>query len=185
MIAATKASEIILSDYSPNNRSFLRKWLDSDPRAFDWTPHFNFFVEKLEGKEEEAVAESEEQLRAAVKAVVHCDMTQDPPIQDGYDQLYDVVISSLVLDIAPRTNDEFTAVIRRVGGLVKVGGSLFLYLAENGPLYMVGDHTFECFPVDSDLVEKAMEMANFGRIETTSKFYSEPYTCFFVKGIRQ
>ena len=37
----------------------------------------NFFVEKLEGKEEEAVAESEEQLRAAVKAVVHCDMTQD------------------------------------------------------------------------------------------------------------
>ena len=40
MIAATKASEIILSDYSPNNRSFLRRWLDSDPRAFDWTPHF-------------------------------------------------------------------------------------------------------------------------------------------------
>ena len=111
--------------------------------------------------------------------------TQDPPIQDGYDQLYDVVISSLVLDIAPRTNDEFTAVIRRVGGLVKVGGSLFLYLAENGPLYTVGDHTFESFPVDSDLDEKAMEMANFGRIETTSKFYSEPYTYFFVKGIRQ
>ena len=71
MVAATKASEIVLSDYSPNNRSFLRKWLNSDPRAFDWTPHFNFFVSfrKLEGKEEEAVAESEEQLRAAV---VHC-----------------------------------------------------------------------------------------------------------------
>ena len=104
MIAATKASEIILFDYSPNNRSFLRKLLNSDNRAFDWTPHFNLFVGKLEGKEEEAVAESEEQLRAAVKAVVQCDMTQDPPILDGYDQLYDVVISSLVLDIAQTTN---------------------------------------------------------------------------------
>ena len=185
MVAAVKSSEIVLSDYSPNNRQFLHKWFDSDPGAFDWTPHFNYLVKEVEGKGDEEVANSEKQLRAALKAVVHCDMMQDPPIEVGYDQLYDVVISSLVLDIAPRSNNEFVAVVRRIGNLVKTGGSLFLYLTENGPFYTVGDYTFECFPVNVDLVQKAMVMANFGDIATAGKFYSEPYTYFFIKGVRK
>ena len=36
--AATKASEIVLSDYTDSNRIALRQWLDGERAAFDWSP---------------------------------------------------------------------------------------------------------------------------------------------------
>ena len=90
--AATKASEIVLSDYTDNNRKFLCQWLDRNSVAFDWSPYFHFVVKELEGKRESEVEERQEQVRKLVKAVVHCDLTQDPPIDRSYDQLYDIVL---------------------------------------------------------------------------------------------
>ena len=164
MVAAPKASEIILSDYSSKNREQLRKWLERGPTAFDWTPHITFLVSELEGKGVKAVSEREELVRAIVRDVVTCDMAQDPLIESSYGRVYDVVMSSLVLDTLPRTSQEFTDVLCRVGRLVKKGGSLFLYFAENVPLYKVGDITFECVSVNSDMVERAMEIAGISEI---------------------
>ena len=186
IVATTKASEITLSDFSPNNRQSLQRWLDNDDTfEFDWTPHFNFFAKELKRTGEKGVAESEQQLRAAVKAVVQCDMTQDPPIEAGYVGPYDVVTSSLALDTTAYTYEEFVDVLSRVSKLVKRGGSLFLYFTENGPLYQVGDNMFEGFSVDSDLVEKTMEKVGFKEIQTFTKFSDEHKTYFFVKGIRK
>ena len=184
MVAAPKASEIILSEYSPRNRHLLHEWLEKDPAAFDWTPFIRFLVSDLEGKGEEGVREREERLRSVIKVVVECDMTQDPLIEQGYDRLYDVVTSSLVLDTQPRTNEEFTQILFRLGNLVKKGGSLFLYFAENGPFYQVGEYTFECLPMDFDTVARAMEIAGFGDIKSSDKCHSEGYTYFFIKGIK-
>ena len=36
--AATKASEIVLADYSEANLASLRQWLQNDLQAFDWSP---------------------------------------------------------------------------------------------------------------------------------------------------
>ena len=35
--AAPYASEIVLSDYTENNREALRQWLEKHPKAHDWT----------------------------------------------------------------------------------------------------------------------------------------------------
>ena len=94
--AASKASEIVLADYAENNCKVLREWLDGDPAAYDWTPHFNYVVRDLEGKGGEEVALRQERVRNIAKAVVHCDLTQDPIIDSDYDGPYDVVISSLL-----------------------------------------------------------------------------------------
>ena len=107
--AAAKASEIVLSDYTDPNRRALRQWLDADSAAFDWSPYFSFVVRELEGKGEKEVGEREEQVRKLLKAIVHCDVTQDPPIERGYDQLYDVVTSSLVMESTARNHDEYVA----------------------------------------------------------------------------
>ena len=115
--AATKASEIVLSDYMDKNRKALQQWLDGDPSALDWSPYFTFVVRDLEGKGEQEVAERQELVRKLVKAVVHCDITQDPPIERGYDQLYDVVISSLVLEGASDTVDEYASNASKLGQL--------------------------------------------------------------------
>ena len=60
--AATKASEIVMSDYSDANLQALRLWLQRDTAAFDWSPHFSFVVKELEGKGEEEVVERQEQV---------------------------------------------------------------------------------------------------------------------------
>ena len=50
----SKASEIVLADYSKPNRDYLQKWLDGDAsNVFDWTPLFQYVVQTLEGGSEE------------------------------------------------------------------------------------------------------------------------------------
>ena len=50
--AATKASEIVLAEYSDTNRRAIRQWLNGDTAA---SPHISFVVQELEGNGEEAV----------------------------------------------------------------------------------------------------------------------------------
>ena len=190
--AVTKASEIILSDYSPRNREMLRQWLrEENASSFDWNPHFKFVVQQLEGDtREEAVQERQKRVREAVKATVHCDLTQDPPIERGYDQSYDVVVSSLVVDTVPRTYEEFVDIITRLGQLVRQGGSLFLYCSENASFYMVGNCKFQLFPLTLNTVERALAAAGFQDIKNSDKFLAvDPveqveFTYFFIEGTR-
>ena len=135
--AATKASEIVLADYSEANLAYLRQWLQNDPQAYDWSPYFRYVVQELEGVGDREMDEREKQVRQLVKDVVHCDITQDPPIDKGYDQLYDVVVCSLVLEGASDSREEYRANAARLAKLVKPGGALFCYGIENKNGYYV------------------------------------------------
>ena len=55
-----------------------------DPEAFNWSPYFSYVVEKLENKSKEEAEGREEQARRLVKAVVHCDIRETPPIESDY-----------------------------------------------------------------------------------------------------
>ena len=48
--AATKASEIVLSDFTAGNCRALHQWLVNDPDAFDWSSFFSYVVKELDGK---------------------------------------------------------------------------------------------------------------------------------------
>ena len=61
--AAPHASEIVFSDIAESNREAVRKWLGRDPTAFNWSPHFDYVVQTLEGKGEKEAREREEMLR--------------------------------------------------------------------------------------------------------------------------
>ena len=67
--AATKASEIVLAEYADKNCEALRQWLNEDSAAFDWSPHFKFVVQELEGKGEAEVKERQEQV---CSMYIHC-----------------------------------------------------------------------------------------------------------------
>ena len=114
--AALNASEIVLSEYSDSNCKALRQWLNGDDDAFNWTPFFSYVVKELEGKGEKEVTERQEKVRNLVK-VVHCDLRCDPPIQQDYNQLYDVVISSCVLETVAHTHEEYKTYASRLGEL--------------------------------------------------------------------
>ena len=133
---ASKASEIVLSDYSSSNRDALRLWLNNDERAFNWFPLFVRTAKDLEGKGQSTVFRRMEKIRRAVKAVVHCDLTQDPPIQSGFDYHYDVVSSSFCVCVATKTHEEYREGIGKLSKLVKPGGVLMISDCEHDTCHL-------------------------------------------------
>jgi 2-polyprenyl-3-methyl-5-hydroxy-6-metoxy-1,4-benzoquinol methylase len=186
--AATKASEIVLADFVENNRTALWQWLDNVPEAFDWSPHFGYVVKELEGKTQEEVKDREKQVRNLVKAVVHCDITQDLPIQRGYDQQYDVVISSLVMEAVSKNHHEYRSNIARLGNLVKPGGTVLYYGVENrAGYYSFKGKTFPNVHVTADFAVSAFENVGFvdvivGELDPCSSDPNRTYR--FISGKR-
>ena len=88
--AATKASEIVLAEYSEPNRQFLKRWLEKDPLAYNWMPYFEHVVQTLEGGSKEEAVRREDNLRKKVKNVIDCDISKDQFIADGYEGMYDL-----------------------------------------------------------------------------------------------
>ena len=144
--APLQASEIVLAEYTERNRQQLQLWLDKDPEAHDWSILFKFVVTKLEGKTEEEASAREDQLRKLVKAIVPCDITQEPPIPAGYEGPYDVVVSSLVLECAFSSLESYSVGLSKLSKLVKPGGKLCLNSVEGKGtthFYVVGSERFQ------------------------------------------
>ena len=183
--AATKASEIVLSDYTGNNRIALRQWLDGERAAFDWSPHFKHVVQKLEGKNEDEVKKREELVRRLVKAVAHCDITKDPCIEPDHDKLYDVVISSLVMESTSSNYDEFRSNVAKLGKLTKPGGTVLYYGVENKVgSYPIGDLNFPNAHVTAEFAMKAFNDAGFQELVLeTYEPDDDPHRVFrFIRG---
>ena len=164
--AATKASEIVLSDYSPTCLQLARDWVDNKEGSFNWDPHFNYVVKDLEGGGDDKVAERKEQVRKAVKGFARCDITQEPPIEEKYHKSYDVVISSLVLEAMAKTDNDYFDLVSRMTKLVKPGGYFLLYGIENSAnYYEVGNHTFYAFPITTTLTKSVLERCHFSLLD--------------------
>ncbi len=50
--AAARASEVVFAEYTENNRHALRRWVERDPNAYNWSPYFDYIVQTLEGGSE-------------------------------------------------------------------------------------------------------------------------------------
>ena len=176
--AGTYAAEIVLSEYTEANRSALLQWLNNDPNAFDWTHVFKHIVVDLEGKTEEEVPIRAELVRKVVKAVVPCDVTQDPPIPNEYVDQYDIVTDFLCLVSACATTEDYTAALVRLHTLLKSGGKIVLYTPEYGntlsPVsYAVGPYQFFDLPLTRDVILKSLEQAGFGDVKRMAKTRDE------------
>ena len=190
--AATKASEIVLSDYSELCRTALHQWLAGDGEAFDWSPYFEHVVKELEGKGEAEVAMRQTLVRNVVKAVVKCDLTRDPPIEPGYEHTYDVVMSSLCIEAVIESNDEYPQMLAKLVSLVKPGGHLLLYGVEvqgEGGYYVVGDETFSTVGPSLEfamhaMVECCVEIVTTKLFKGAQRGEEDPKvtSCYFIHG---
>lgn len=183
--AATKASSIVLADYVEKNLDELRRWLGCDENGHDWSAYFSYVVNELEGgKDERYVREREELLRSKVRAVVSCDITKDPPIDESHVGPYDVVICSLVLEGASSTHDEYRSNFARLAKLVKPGGFLFCYGVENPTgYYTVGKKNFPNVYVTNQLAVKVFEDNGFRDITLEAKEIGDR-VFRFIRGTR-
>ena len=176
--AAPYAAEIVLSEYTEGNRSTLLQWLNNDPNAFDWTHIFKHIVVDLEGKTAEEVPIRAELVRKVVKAVVPCDVTQDPPIPTQYMNQYDIVTDLLCLPAACATKEDYTAALVRLHALLKPGAKIVLYTpeSEEAPIpasYGIGPHKFFSLRLSRDVIFKSLEHAGFHDVTTTAQTREE------------
>ena len=114
------------------------------------------------------MVERQELVRKLVKAVVHCDLTQDPPIEGGYDQQYDVIVMNLCISTAAQTQEDYRLGVAKLGKLVISGGVLMIYDAERSGsgsgYYYVESAKFCDVSVSSEFVAEAMRDAGFSNI---------------------
>ena len=123
--AAPYAQEIVLAEYIEKNRMVAKLWLDKDPSKPDFGALYRYVVEELEGRGPSEVEERQESVRRLIK-VCSCDIFQDPPIQKGYEGLYDVVYTASTLEGVCSNIEEYGAAVSKLCVLVKPGGWLVM-----------------------------------------------------------
>ncbi len=169
--AARVATEVIFAEYTEKNRKAVQQWLDKEPTSWNWMPFFEHVVVILEEKSPREAIEREERLRSITRAVVPCDITQDPPIVEGYGGPYDIVMCMLSIEAGCHTHDEYKLAVKRVYKLIKSGGYLLLYSTvrrDTSTLgwYNVGSEMFTEIPLSLEFVYAALKDANFLAVKT-------------------
>jgi hypothetical protein len=119
-------------------------------------------------------------VRDLIKGFSKCDVTQTPPIEEKYNKLYDVVISSYVLESVATSNEEYAVLMSRITSLVKPGGYFLLYGVEDHQRYTIGDHTFFTFPVASSVTKNALGKCGFSTLSTDKKDQNTAHCVFFL-----
>ena len=182
--ASQYVSDIVLAEYTPQSRILLEKWLKQDSSfTFDWSPHFKYIVQTLEGRSEDKVKEREESLRQKIKAIVPCDITQDPPIPHEYAGPYDILICSLVIDATSTSVNEYEEQLKRLSALIKRGGYL-LFVGGTTPndkefsysFYMANERRFNVLLLSPQFLLSMLEKIGFSIIGTKD----HPYKDFYI-----
>jgi nicotinamide N-methyltransferase len=162
IVAAERALEIHLSDYSAANRRAVEAWLHAEAEAFDWR-HFVEAVLALEGREASAaaVAAREALVRARLRAVLVCDVTQQPPLAIPDEGAYDVVCANLCLEAVAQDAREWRRYLQHLAALVRPGGHLLMTTVRRGTIYPIGTQLFPIAYLDEDDVRVGLQEAGF------------------------
>ena len=164
------ASEIVMADIVPECLEELKKWIKNDPGAFNWESHFAHVVQKLEGKGKEEAKERQLELRKTIKAIVHCNIFEENPIEQGYEGPYDVVMSNLCIDGACKTIEEYNTALSKIASLLNPAGKLTMYVtatstANVGKNYSYGvgerDDRFPFIGLSREFLMVTLEKAGF------------------------
>ena len=164
--AARVATEVIFAEYTEKNRTAINHWMENDPSAWNWGPHFEYIVQTLEGKSAQETIEREKRLRSIIRAVVPCDITQDPPIAEGFEGPYDVVLTIMSMEAGCLTQEDYKAAVKRMSKLIKpAGGVLLLYSPVRNDTsqlgsYTIGAETFKQVAVPLEFVYATLKDAN-------------------------
>jgi nicotinamide N-methyltransferase len=135
----------------------------------------------LEGKGKDAAEERQMEMRKTIKAVVHCDIFDENPIEKGYEGPYDVVMSNLCLDGACKTIDEFKTGLRKLACLLKPGGRITMYVDAVGDPGNVGTN-YSYGVGDSDGGMERFNFLGFTRESLTALLESAGFTDVYING---
>ena len=159
--AAPYAEKMVFSEFVGRNRESVDMWRNHKSPGFDFRKLIQYVVQSVEGKGPSEAERREQELRDKLVSVVHCDIRQDPPVQDTEEAMYDVVSTHLCLRTACESVDTYREGLRKLAALVRPGGSIVGSEALGGTFYTVGDARFHGVFLTRDDISQALIDAGF------------------------
>ena len=105
---------------------------------------------------------------------MHCDITQDTPIEPGYEGPYDVIYSGLCLNVGATSVKEYSNNIKRLSKLLKPRGKLVINNVEarnaNNSIYMyyVKKEKYQALSLTTDTLAEVLEENGYNVTMTRS-----------------
>src|SRR4051812_41766068 len=154
-LAAGRASEIHLADYLPENLAELRRWLERDPGAHDWSPFVRYTLE-CEGRAEPAeleIRQREALARRKITRLLPADAGDPQPLPERYA----TVVSAYCADSATADRATWEDYMRNIAGLVRPGGTFVTAALRGARHYLVGGKPFPSANVDEHALAAVLE----------------------------
>ncbi|XP_063813281.1 nicotinamide N-methyltransferase-like [Pseudophryne corroboree] len=129
--------EIIIIEYNDQCINGVRKWMNKDPDAHDWS-YSSKAVKELENSSE-SYQDIEAMTRRKIKCIDKCDLSKENPTSPVELPKADCAISFQTLDAVSKDHNAFRRNLKNLSSLLKAGGNLVL-LADIGCSYFTDGH---------------------------------------------
>lgn len=155
--ACTHYDEILLSDFSDNNRREIDKWLKNQEGCLDWSPILQH-VSKTEGKRP---SDLEATLKQRIKKVLKCDVRLENPFDPLTLEPADCVITSLCLEAACKDMQIYRQALHGLTKLLCPGGLFVMVGVLSETFYKVDEQLFSCLSLKQNYIEEALKGFGF------------------------
>ena len=159
--ASRRAREIFFTDFLAANRREVERWLAGAAGVFDWSQYLQR-VASLERDLDAAALAA--RVRGCISAVAPCDLTLENPLEPDARADFDIVSSAFCLEAVTQDPADFAIFLRRIGAVLKPGGSLVAVLVRDSLAYKVGRHFFPACPLNEVTLTAALQGNGYRRV---------------------
>ena len=157
--AVPYVNQITFSAYLESERKEIELWKHGKEGAHDWGPNFKRTLNEVEDiAGDDAWREREEQLRKSISDIIPCDIFRDYPLLSKQEP-YEIVITSLCLEVVCKTYAEFKHSVKKLVGLLKPGGFLLMFMEERETFYVMGKKRWDVLYLTLEQVKEALAEA--------------------------
>ena len=157
--AVPYVNQITFSAYLESERREVELWKHGKEGTKDWGPEFKSTLNEVENiTGDDAWRERQEQLRKCITDIIPCDIFCDYPLLVKQEP-YEIVFTSLCLEVVCRTYAEYKQGVKKLVGLLKPGGFLLMFMEERETFYMVGNKRWDVLYLTLEHMKEALAEA--------------------------
>ena len=152
-------NQITFSAYLESERKEVELWKHGKEGAHDWGPEFKRTLNEVEHiAGDDAWREREALLRKRISNIIPCDINRDNPLIFEQEP-YEIVVTSLSLEVASKTYAEYKNGVKKLVGLLKPGGFLLMFMEERESFFMMGKKKWDILYLTLEQVKEALAEA--------------------------
>ena len=156
--AAPYVNQITFAAHTESERKEIELWQNGKDGAHDWSSLFKYVVNKVEHiSGDDAWREREELLRKRITNIIPCDISCDNPIAEQ--EPFEIVFTSLCLESACATYEEYKVGVKKLVSLLKPGGFLLMIIVERETFYVDGKKKWSTLYLTLEQAKEALSEA--------------------------